>query len=579
MFQTCKITNQKFEVTDSDLEFLKKISPTFDGKFFQIPPPTICPEERIRRRTGHRNENVYHHNKSALSGKPLISIYRSDSEYKIYSQEEFFSDKWDALSYGQDFNFNKNFFEQFEHLNKKVPKVAMINMKCENCDYTCGTGMCKNCYLINSSEYCEDCYYGKLIQSSKNCIDCAFIYDSELMYECFNVRNGYNCKFVYYSQNIIDCWFCDDCKNCQNCFLCTNLVGKKYHFFNQQLSKEEYENRVKEFVGSYQNFTVAKKMFDDLRLKRIYKYATIINCENCTGDFINNCKNCIDCYEMNDSEDSKYIQVGVKIKDCLDCSNMYIKPELSYEVMGTLETYNIHFCTYVFYSSNMWYCSNCFNSKNCFGCSGLQHKEYCIFNKQYTKEEYEKLVAKIIESMQSPHPPLSRGRSTSPLDKGDLGDLDLQPEWGEFFPISMSPFPYNDSVAYDYCPLTKEETLAKKYVWKDPDASYQHQGVEYIIPDNINDVKDDIKEAILKCESTNKLYKIIPHELKFYREQKIPIPRKCPQERYRLRLLNRNPFVLYDRNCLKCGSNIKTTYAPERLEIIYCEKCYLEKVY
>jgi hypothetical protein len=555
MFQTCKITNQKFEVTNSDLEFLKKISPTFDGKTFEIPPPTICPEERIRRRTAHRNENVYHHNKSALSGKPLISIYRSDSGYKIYSQEEWFSDKWSPFSYGQDFNFNKSFFEQFAELDKKVPKLAVMTSKCENCDYTSGTGMCKNCYLINSSEYCEDCYYGKLIQSSKNCIDCTFIYDSELMYECFNVRNGYNCKFVYYSQNVIDCWFCDDCKNCQNCFLCTNLVGKKYHFFNQQLSKEEYENRIKEFVGSYQNFEAAKKMFNELRLKRIYKYATIINSENCTGDFINSCKNCIDCYEMNDCEDCKYIQVGVNIKDCMDCSNMYVKPELSYEVLSTLETYNIHFCLNVYYSSNMWYCSNCFNSKNCFGCSGLQHKEYCILNKQYIKEEYEKLVAKILTHMQK------------------------NVEFGEYFSISTSPFPYNDSVAYDYCLLTKEEALDKKYIWKDPDVSYQHQGIEYIIPDNIQDVKDDIKDAILKCEATNKLYKIIPHELKFYREQKIPIPKKCPQERYRLRLLNRNPFILYDRNCIKCNNPIQSTFSHERSEKIYCEKCYLGKVY
>jgi hypothetical protein len=29
----------------------------------------------------------------------------------------------------------------------------------------------------------------------------------------------------------------------------------------------------------------------------------------------------------------------------------------------------------------------------------LKNKSYCILNKQYTKEEYEKLVSKIIEKM------------------------------------------------------------------------------------------------------------------------------------------------------------------------------------
>jgi hypothetical protein len=39
------------------------------------------------------------------------------------------------------------------------------------------------------------------------------------------------------------------------------------------------------------------------------------------------------------------------------------------------------------------------NSSNLFGCIGLRGKEYCILNKQYTKEEYEALVPKIIEKM------------------------------------------------------------------------------------------------------------------------------------------------------------------------------------
>ncbi|MDP2669631.1 MAG: hypothetical protein Q8O99_01100 [bacterium] len=35
-----------------------------------------------------------------------------------------------------------------------------------------------------------------------------------------------------------------------------------------------------------------------------------------------------------------------------------------------------------------------------FGCSNLRNKQYCIFNKQYTQEEYEQLVPKIITHMQ-----------------------------------------------------------------------------------------------------------------------------------------------------------------------------------
>ncbi len=33
-----------------------------------------------------------------------------------------------------------------------------------------------------------------------------------------------------------------------------------------------------------------------------------------------------------------------------------------------------------------------------------------------------------------------------------------------------------------------------------------------------------------------------------------------------------------ERNCAKCKNVIKTTYASERGEIVYCEKCYLESL-
>jgi len=50
-------------------------------------------------------------------------------------------------------------------------------------------------------------------------------------------------------------------------------------------------------------------------------------------------------------------------------------------------------------NSELLYCDYCMNCQNCFGCAGLKNQQYCILNKQYTKEEYEKLVPQIIEKM------------------------------------------------------------------------------------------------------------------------------------------------------------------------------------
>lgn len=153
-------------------------------------------------------------------------------------------------------------------------------------------------------------------------------------------------------------------------------------------------------------------------------------------------------------------------------------------------------------------------------------------------------------------------------------------EWGVFFPAHLSPFGYNETVAQDYYPLTKQEALNQGFNWYDePESTQQHLGVHYAIPENIKDVLDDITKQILTCEATGKPYKIIPQELEFYRKMQLPIPRKCPDQRHKERLALRNPRKLFTRNCSKCRTEMQTTYSPERPETVYCESCYLEHVY
>lgn len=504
----------------------------------------------------HRNEYNLYRRTSALSNKPLVSVYSPESNYKVFSISEWFSDDWNAIDYGRDFDFSKPFFEQFHVLQLDVPHACMMAMDNENSDYTTGTGYCRNCYLINSAEYDEDCWYGKLLQRCKNAVDCSYAYDCELIYECFNVEKCYNCKYVYNSQNTSDSWFCDNLKNCRNCFLCSNLVGKEYHFGNQKLSREDYDNKVSEILSSPEKFKKAMADFDEMRKKRIYKYANVLNCENCTGDFLLNSKNCEDCYDCSDSEDLKYVQVGVQTKDLMDCSNMYVKPELSYEVLGTITTYNVNFCLYVFNSNNLLYCESCFGSQNCFGCVGLRNKKYCVFNKQYSQEEYEALVPKIIEHM---------------MKTG---------EWGEYFPREISPYSYNETVANEYYPLLKEEVLKRGFKWKEIEAiTAPTTGNLVDVPDNINDVGDDICDKVLTCGKCSKRYKIMKYELDFYRKMKVPAPKKCPDCRYFARLALRPQRKLFDRNCMKCGKAMKSVYTADRPEIVYCEECYLKEVY
>lgn len=221
-------------------------------------------------------------------------------------------------------------------------------------------------------------------------------------------------------------------------------------------------------------------------------------------------------------------------------------------------------------SSNLLYSISMYsNCQNCFGCTGLRHKEYCVFNKQYSKDEYEALVAKIIEHMQQTG------------------------EWGEYFPINHSPYGYNESLAQDFYPLTKEEALAIGANWQDEDFLPYYDGSVYS-PEPIEKYKDNqgkVDEAladILKCKISNKPFKLQSGELAFYIKNDIQIPNLHPDRRYTERFKLTNPLKTWHRQCdcnktghghnNRCNNEFKTSYAPDRPEKVFCEDCYQKEI-
>lgn len=125
--KTCTVSGQPFAIYQSDLDFYVKISPTFAGQKFQIPTPTLCPEERQRRRLLFRNERKLYKRKCDATGDTIISIYSPDKPYKVYKQDFWWSDKWDPMEYGREFDFSRTFTEQFGEFMKIVPHQSFVN--------------------------------------------------------------------------------------------------------------------------------------------------------------------------------------------------------------------------------------------------------------------------------------------------------------------------------------------------------------------------------------------------------------------------------------------------------------------
>ena len=257
------------------------------------------------------------------------------------------------------------------------------------------------------------------------------------------------------------------------------------------------------------------------------------------------------------SEYCKYCWDNVNYKNSMDTYS-WGGSEYSYETLATKNSFKNMFTHRVKECNNLMYCTFTFFSNNCFWCTWLKNKEFCILNKQYSRKEYNELVPKIIEHMKKNW------------------------EWWEFFPTDISQFGYNETVAQEYFPLEKNEILNKGFNYSNYEQPLPK--VEKIIsadkiPNDIRKIPNDILNWAIKCEVSNKPFRIIEKELEFYRKNNLRIPKRHPDIRHFDRIKFKNTRKLFDRNCDKCNIEIKTTYDRNKKEIIYCEECYKKEIY
>ncbi|MBU0705595.1 hypothetical protein KJ657_05520 [Patescibacteria group bacterium] len=550
----CKQCSTGFEILKEDRALLSKLN---------MPDPTMCFTCRLKWRLAFYNRRKLYRRKCDLTGENIVSVISPDKPFKVYNVSDWFSDKWDPMEYGRDFDFNRPFFEQINELIQAVPHIALSLMGDNiNSDFTNDNYKLKNCYLVFDGERAEDTYYGETFFDLRNCMEFLFLYQSELCYECTGCNNCFNLKYSSFCTSSSDSWFLRDCIGCKNCFGCANLHQKEYHIFNKPHTKEEYEKFMADFQsGHYGAIQEMKKKVREFHLTQPVKATRGVQNVDSHGDNLSNSQNSYYCFDSNDLKDCRYctncllasfdsmdVHVwGDKMERCYNCSavgagatNVFMS---SYCGVGVSDIYYSYWCT-----------RNC---TNCFGSAGLKHKKYCVLNKQYSKEEYEKLVPRIIEHM----------KKTG--------------EWGEFFPPNISPFGYNETLAQDHFPLKKAEAFEQGYKWSDFEPELQ--AVKTIpaerLPDDIKDVPDDILNWAIVGEVTEKPYKIVAQELKFYREQNLPIPHRHPDQRHWDRIKIKNPYMIWNRNCAKCQKDIETSYSPDRPEVVYCEQCYLKEVY
>lgn len=553
--KSCQNCKQDFVIEQRDFEFYAKI---------RVPAPTWCPTCRAMRRMMFSNFSQLFRKTEKRTGKVLFSTYPEKSPVEIYERDYWWSDSWDAITYGRDYDFSRPFFDQMRELLHTVPLPNQNVRGMVNSEYSNEASYLKNCYLCMNGGESENLYYCQGFNNCHDCIDIFGILDSDLCYESFQGSKNYQCFFCTFIFDCLNVWFCNDCTGSQNCFGCTGLKNKQFCLFNKQLSKEEYQIEIAKMdTGSYTKLAEWMRKAQEINITSPHKNYHGTNCVNTTGDYLGHCKNALDCYEASNIEDSRFIDnVARGVKDCYDYTNWGESVSLLYESIGCGDE-----CNNLKFAWNSWpamrdseYVTDCHASANLFGCIGLRKKQYCILNKQYGKEEYSELVEKIKKHMdERPY-----------VDKAGRVY-----KYGEFYPLDLSPLAYNESLAFDVFPKTEDEAGAMGLAWREQDKKeFTVTCNANTLSDHIKDIPDSITKELIACLGCKKAYRILPQELEFYRRFNLPLPRYCHRCRYATRLLQRNPRRLYDRTCAKCSAPIKTTYSPDRPEIVYCESCY-----
>lgn len=544
----------QFLLEEGDIEMLKLL---------RVPPPNFCPTcRRIRRMVHMGTIHLFKRPCNAPEHtEMMISIFSKECPFPVYDFKYFISEEFNAFTFGVKYIESESPLSQLWDVRKIFPVPSFLNrdLLSINSEYTNGGRDLKNGYYTSGCFHSEDVWYSNLVNKSKSIMDSRTIHGSEYVYNSAYSKNLYKCSFTYFSKECSDSMFLYDCRNCTDCFGCVNLRNKKYHVFNKELTKEEYEEFLKSvYPLSREKLATYSTKFWDLVHRLPMNASQNTQTENSTGILLSRSKNVYDAIHSENSENVRHVDGALSHKDSMDflfsgghSNNLYMTTNIGSESSKVKFSISSKFCLeseFIFNSKNL---------SNCFMCFGLENKSFCILNQQYTQEEYWPLVDTIKTEM------LKRG------------------EYADGVGLEFSAQAYNFSLAHIAFPLSEDVIRSLRgYVGKEQEANTN--GIEIIpaesIPETINEVTDEITIKALCCSLSAKPFKIIQTELDFYRRMQLPLPNIHPTIRtntmYHLGAVGKK----YNAKCTKCNKDILSIFDPKDEYNLYCESCYQKEV-
>jgi hypothetical protein len=148
-------------------------------------------------------------------------------------------------------------------------------------------------------------------------------------------------------------------------------------------------------------------------------------------------------------------------------------------------------------------------------------------------------------------------------------------EYGEFFPLSFSPFPYNGSLANLSHTMSKEEVEKKGAWWyESPASDFGGKVINVESIKKISEITDEMLQGAFVGAKDNRPFRVTPEELRFYRGHNLLLPDAHPETRIKNRFVWLNYMNLDDVVCKKCGVNFLSSLPKNFQQNLLCPECY-----
>ncbi|MFH1315040.1 MAG: hypothetical protein ABIH67_01455 [Candidatus Uhrbacteria bacterium] len=552
--RVCALTGEKWMMDEEEISWYKK---------FNVPPHPWSPLTRMKQLASFYTIYQFWYQKHPETGKDIVTGVHPGSGWKVLPDKEWFDRDF------ADNNFEPNLslpvFEQMAKFKEMIPmpatkvvevpenSLSLASLGETNDFFTLAVRGQNNCYAIDALD----------LESSLDIVVGSSISNS---YQVTQSHRIHNSKFIYYCFDCINSLFLFDCRNCENCFGATNKRYKKYLWFNEQLTQDEYEKRIAEVdLSCRSKMKEWKDKFDQFMQEQgIWPENFNEHCTNVVGEFT---RNAIDCKYIFGGTDGPYrdmYQILYAYGNCNDCawSAAPVSSNNTYLINTSVSSAQVKFCMNVKECQDCEYCFYSYNCESCFGCVGLRNKKYHIFNKEYNEDDYWQMIDQIKCHM---------------LENG---------EYGNFFPTHFSTayFPYAGGWAYYNCDEEEGKRLgALQYELEafgatgptpDPDFVVESSHVPNCLVDL--DAERWSKKHLFDSQFGRR-FRLLTQEIDFYKKHKLAPPNRHFIFRIRKLLKEQNSAVFSKTVCGSCNKSVTLTInfaRPHRK--IYCRECYLE---